>query len=168
MGRIGMSQGELRRVEVLARVKSKELKVGDAASLSGGQLPASKAFVEAVSRGRGQGAAASRRGACESPRAKPARFRRRVMKLVREKYGEGARENDLGRRWQRNIWRAKTGCGSTGRRCGGGCWRKGCGVGNASGRGIGSGESGGGTLGNWCRWTEVFTIGWKGAEQAAA
>jgi hypothetical protein len=28
MGRIGMSQGELRSVEVLARVKSKELKVG--------------------------------------------------------------------------------------------------------------------------------------------
>ena len=33
MGRIGMSQRELRRVEVLARVKSKELKVVDAASL---------------------------------------------------------------------------------------------------------------------------------------
>ena len=35
MGRIGMSQRELRRVEVLARVKSKELKVVDVASLVG-------------------------------------------------------------------------------------------------------------------------------------
>jgi transposase len=35
MGRIGMSLRELRRVEVLARVKSKELKVVDAASLVG-------------------------------------------------------------------------------------------------------------------------------------
>ena len=35
MGRIGMSQKELRRVEVLARVKSGELKVMDAASLVG-------------------------------------------------------------------------------------------------------------------------------------
>jgi hypothetical protein len=35
MGRIGMSQRELRRVEVLARVKSKELKVVDVARLVG-------------------------------------------------------------------------------------------------------------------------------------
>src|ERR1019366_8610634 len=35
MGRIGMSRRELRRVEVLARVKSKQLKVVDAASLVG-------------------------------------------------------------------------------------------------------------------------------------
>ena len=35
MGRIGMSQRELRRMEELARVKSKELRVVDAASVLG-------------------------------------------------------------------------------------------------------------------------------------
>src|SRR6266699_2896216 len=99
MGRIGMSQKELRRVEVLARVKSRELKVLDAASL-----------VE-------------------------------------------ARESDLGRPWQPSIWRAKTGCRWMRRRCGDGCWRKGCGADSANGNRIGSGESDGGTLGSWCRWT---------------
>ena len=41
MGRIGMSQRELCRVGVLARVKSKELKVVDAASLVGADEPVS-------------------------------------------------------------------------------------------------------------------------------
>ena len=163
MGRIGMSQRELRRVEVLARVKSKELKVVDAASLVGVSYRQAKRLWK---RYREEGAkglkhrSAGRRVA----RAKPARFRRRVMKLVRKKYG-GVRESGLDRRWRRNIWRVKTVCRWMRRRCGGGCWRKGCGVGDASGRRIGSGESGGGTLGNWCRWTEVFTIGWKGADR---
>ena len=59
-----MSQ-ELRRVEVLARVKSKEAQGGGCGEPDGGELPAGETIVEAVSRGRGQGAAASRRGACE-------------------------------------------------------------------------------------------------------
>src|ERR1700680_3945709 len=91
MGRIGMSQRELRRVEVLARVKSKELKVGDGASLVGVSYRQGKRlwkrYREEGARGlkhRGVGRA--------SARAKPARFRRRVMKLVREKYGEGEGE----------------------------------------------------------------------------
>src|SRR5258708_5570734 len=46
MGRIGMSQEELRRVEVLARVKSKELKVVDAASLLDGDGCGDAAAVE--------------------------------------------------------------------------------------------------------------------------
>jgi transposase len=91
MGRIGMSQGELRRVEVLARVKSKELKVVDAASLVGVSYRQAKRLWK---RYREEGAKGLRhRGAGRaSRRAKPARFRRRVMKLVREKYGEGEGE----------------------------------------------------------------------------
>lgn len=91
MGRIGMSQRELRRVEVLARVKSKELKVVDAASLVGVSYRQAKRLWK---RYREQGAKGLRhRGAGRaSARAKPAKFRRRVMKLVREKYGAGEGE----------------------------------------------------------------------------
>ena len=91
MGRIGRSQMELGRVEVLARVKSKELKVVDAASLVGVSYRQAKGLWK---RYREEGAKGLRhRGAGRaSARAKPVKFRRRVMKLVREKYGEGEGE----------------------------------------------------------------------------
>src|ERR1700692_3692122 len=91
MGRIGMSVRELRRVEVLARVKSKTLKVVDAASLVGVSYRQAKRLWK---RYREEGAAGRKhRGAGGvSARAKPAKFRRRVLKLVREKYGEGEGE----------------------------------------------------------------------------
>ena len=91
MGRIGMSQKELRRVEVLARVKSRELKVVDAASLVGVSYRHAKRLWK---RYREEGAQGLRHRSAgrASPRAKPARFRRRVMKLVREKYGGGEGE----------------------------------------------------------------------------
>src|ERR1019366_758468 len=57
----------------------------------GGELPAREAVVEAVSGGRGQGLRHRSAGRA-SARAKPARFRRRVIQLVREKYGEGEGE----------------------------------------------------------------------------
>lgn len=91
MGRIGMSQRELRRVEVLARVKNRELKVVDAASLVGVSYRQAKRLWK---RYREEGAKGLRhRGAGRrSARAKPTRFRRRVLQLVREKYGEGEGE----------------------------------------------------------------------------
>jgi transposase len=91
MGRIGMSQGELRRVEVLARVKSKELKVGDAASLVGVSYRQAKRLWK---RYREEGAKGLKHGSAGrvSARAKPEKFRRRVMKLVQEKYGESEGE----------------------------------------------------------------------------
>jgi transposase len=92
MGRIEMSLRELRRVEVLARVKSKELKVTDAASLVGVSYRQAKRLWK---RYREQGAKGLKHGSAgrASARAKPGKFRRRVMKLVREKYGgsEGER-----------------------------------------------------------------------------
>jgi transposase len=91
MGRIGMSQRELRRVEVLARVKSKELKVGDAASLVGVSYRQAKRLWKRYREEGAQGLKHRSAGRV-SARAKPARFRRRVMKLVREKYGEGEGE----------------------------------------------------------------------------
>ena len=91
MGRIGMSQKELRRVEVLARVKSKELKVLDAASLVGVSYRQAKRLWKRYREEGAQGLKHRSAGRA-SARAKPARFRRRVMRLVREKYGEGEGE----------------------------------------------------------------------------
>src|ERR1017187_846079 len=92
MGRIGMSQKELRRVEVLARVKSRELKVVDAASLMGVSYRQARRLGK---RHREEGAQGLKHRSVgrASARAKPARFRRRVLRLVREKYGgsEGER-----------------------------------------------------------------------------
>ena len=91
MGRIGMSQRELRRVEVLSRVKSKELKVLDAASLLRVSYRQAKRLWK---RYREEGAPGLRHGNAghASARAKPAKFRRRVLQLVREKYGGGEGE----------------------------------------------------------------------------
>ena len=91
MGRIGMSQKELRRVGVLARVKSKELKVVDAASLVGVSYRQGKRLWKRYQEEGAQGLKHRSAGRA-SARAKPTRFRRRVMKLVREKYGEGEGE----------------------------------------------------------------------------
>jgi transposase len=86
-----MSVEELRRVEVLARVKSKTLKVVDAASLVGVSYRQAKRLWK---RYREEGARGLKHRSVggASARAKPLRFRRRVIKLVREKYGEGEGE----------------------------------------------------------------------------
>jgi transposase len=86
-----MSLRELRRVEVLARVKSKELKVLDAASLVGVSYRHAKRLWKRYREEGAQGLKHRNAGRA-SARAKPARFRRRVMRLVREKYGEGEGE----------------------------------------------------------------------------
>ena len=92
MGRIEMSLRELRRVEVLARVKSGELKVVDAASLVGVSYRQVKRLWKRYQEEGAKGLKHRSAGGA-SARAKPARFRRRVMKLVGEKYGgsEGGR-----------------------------------------------------------------------------
>ena len=91
MGRIGMSQGELQRVEVLVRVKSKELKVVDAGSLLGVSYRQAKRLWKRY-REEGAKGLKHRSAGRESARAKPAKFRRRVLQLVREKYGGGEGE----------------------------------------------------------------------------
>jgi hypothetical protein len=86
-----MSRKELRRVEVLARVKSKELKVVDAARLVGVSYRQGKRLWKRY-REEGAPGLKHRSAGRASARAKPAKFRRRVMKLVREKYGGGEGE----------------------------------------------------------------------------
>jgi transposase len=91
MGRIGMSQRELRRIEVLSRVSSQELKAVDAASL----MPVSYRQAKRLwKRYRVEGAKGLRHGNAgrASARAEPANFRRQVLHLVREKYGGGEGE----------------------------------------------------------------------------
>ncbi len=91
MGRTEMSVEELRRVEVLARVKSKTLKVVDAASLVGVSYRQAKRLWKRYQEEGARGLKHRSVGRA-SARAKPLRFRRRVMKLVREKYGAGEGE----------------------------------------------------------------------------
>jgi hypothetical protein len=81
-----MSQEELRRVEVLARVRSQQLRVVDAGRLMAVSYRQAKRLWK---RYREQGAAGLKhRGAGKSSnRGYPLQFRQRVLALVREKYG---------------------------------------------------------------------------------
>ncbi|MGA2098677.1 MAG: ISNCY family transposase [Candidatus Acidiferrum sp.] len=81
-----MSKEELRRVEVLARVRSKQLRVVDAASLLGVSYRQAKRLWK---RYRKAGAGGLRHGSAgqTSNRAYPGKFREGVLRLVREKYG---------------------------------------------------------------------------------
>lgn len=80
-----MSSPELRRVEVLARVKSEDLKLVDAAELMGVSYRQARRLWQ---RYRKQGAAGLKHGNAgrASHRARPKRFREKVLRLVRAKY----------------------------------------------------------------------------------
>ena len=86
MGRIEMSEKELRRVEVLARVKRRDLKVVDAASLVNVSYRQAKRLWK---RYREEGAAGlqHRSAGRRSNRAHDEKFRQQVLRRVREKYG---------------------------------------------------------------------------------
>jgi transposase len=80
-----MSKEELRRVGVLARVKSKELRVADAAVLLGVCYRQAKRLWQ---RYREEGAAGLKHGSAGQPshRAYDKKFRHKTLRLVREKY----------------------------------------------------------------------------------
>jgi transposase len=80
-----MSKEELRRVEVLARVKSKQLRVVDAALLLHLSYRQAKRLWKLY---REEGAAGLKHGGAGRPsnRAYEPKFRREVLRLVREKY----------------------------------------------------------------------------------
>ena len=81
-----MSQRELARVEVLARVRSLQLRLVDAARLMQVSYRQAKRLWK---RYRENGAAGLRHGSAGRPshRARDERFRQRVLRRVREKYG---------------------------------------------------------------------------------
>ena len=86
MGRTEMSRRELSRVEVLARVRSQQLRVVDAAALMGLSYRQAKRLWK---RYREEGAAGlkHRSAGRQSNRAHEPKLRRKVLRLVREKYG---------------------------------------------------------------------------------
>src|SRR6266704_6084749 len=86
LGRTEMSQRELGRVEVLARVRSQQLRVVDAARLMRVSYRQAKRLWK---RYREEGAAGlkHRSAGTSSHRAYERKFRRTVLRRVREKYG---------------------------------------------------------------------------------
>jgi transposase len=91
LGRTGMSQEELRRVEVLARVRSHQLGVSDAARIMRVSYRQAKRLWK---RYREEGAVGikHRSAGRKSNRACPLKFRQQVLGLVRKKYGGGVGE----------------------------------------------------------------------------
>jgi len=85
LGRTEMSQEELKKVEVLARVQGGGLRVKDAAALLGLSYRQAKRLWK---RYRQEGAAGMRHGSAgrRSNRAYPANLRNEVLEQVREKY----------------------------------------------------------------------------------
>src|SRR6266480_457027 len=81
-----MSKGELERVGVLARVRSKQLLVVDAARLMRVSYRQAKRLWK---RYREDGATGLKHGSAgrSSNRAHDAKFRKKALRLVREKYG---------------------------------------------------------------------------------
>jgi hypothetical protein len=87
-----MSRRELERVEVMGRVRSEELQLGDAAAVLGLSYRQTKRVWRRYREG---GAEALKHGNAgrESNRGKPRKLRRRVLSLIRKKYSgvEGKR-----------------------------------------------------------------------------
>ncbi len=81
-----MSRRELGRVEVLARVRSRQLRVVDAARLMHVSYRQAKRLWKRY-REEGAGGLKHWGAGRRSNRAQPGRFRRKVLRLVREKYG---------------------------------------------------------------------------------
>src|ERR1700731_2196176 len=83
--RTAMSTRELRRAEVLARVKSQTLRLVDAAKMLELSYRQTKRLWKRY-RGEGAKELQHRSAGSGSNRAKPEKFRRGVLQLIREKY----------------------------------------------------------------------------------
>ena len=150
----------------MARVKAGELRVKDAAAVMRVSYRQAKRLWKRYQSG---GTAALKHGNAgrNSHRAWPMKDRRKILKLVREKYS-----GDEKRRFGPTLatehlasedhlevhpetlrrWMLRKGCGAR--------------LGNVSR--IGRGASGGRTSGNWCSWTAVSTIGIKDVARGPA
>src|SRR5258708_36938791 len=80
-----MSTGELRRAEVMGRVKSKALRLTDAAKILELSYRQTKRLWKRY-RGEGAKGLQHRSAGKGSNRAKPEEFRRKVLQLIRKKY----------------------------------------------------------------------------------
>src|SRR2546422_712423 len=162
-----MSKRELGRVEVVARVRSKQLRVVDAARLMRVSYRQAKRLWKRYGE---EGAAGLKHRSAGQPsnRAYEEKFRQKVLRLVREKYGGPVGERFGPTLAAEHLGIAGWACRWMPKRCDAGCWRKGCGVASGSGGGTGDGASARSTLGRWCRWTAVFTTGWRSAVRRVA
>src|SRR5262249_40416148 len=161
-----MSKRELERVEVLARVRSKQLRLGDAARLMRVCYRQAKRLWK---RYREEGAAGlkHRSAGRASHHARELKFRQRVLQLVGEKYGGPVGER-FGPTLAAEHLASEDGLqvhAETLRR-----WMRprGYGAGNGSGVGIVGGASARSILGRWCRWMAAFTLGWRNVARRAA
>ena len=104
-----MSQRELKRAGILERVAGGELRLVEGSELMGLSYRQGKRLWR---RYREKGPAGLVHGNVgrSSNRAKPGKFRRRVLKLVREKYS-GGEGSGLGRRWRQREGRGGRGGG---------------------------------------------------------
>ena len=107
MGRTEMSKRELGRVEVLARVRSKQLQVVDAGRLLRVSYRQAKRLWK---RYREEGAAGLKHRSAGRPRI--ARARRSFGRRCCGGCGRSTAErwaSDLGRRWRPSTWNPRTG-----------------------------------------------------------
>src|SRR6266853_421500 len=162
-----MSKGELERVGVLARVRSKQLLVVDAARL----MRVGEREAKRLGKGyREDGAAGLKHGSAgrSSNRAHDAKFRKKALRLVREKYGGPVGER-FGPTLAAEHLASEDGLkvdAETLRR-----WMLGEGLWSRERKSVGSivvDASARNTLGSWCKWTAVFTLGWKNVVRRAA
>ena len=159
-----MSKKELGRVEVLSRVRSRQLRVVDAGRLMRVGYRQAKRLWQ---RYREEGAAGLKHRSAGRPsnRAYEPKFRQKVLRLVREKYGGPVGERfgptlaaehlvsedglsvdaETLRRWDAGSRTLEPGAGD-----------------------IGGGASARSTLERWCKWTAAFTRGWRSAGRRAA
>ena len=161
-----MNERELRRVGVLTRVEAGELKLRHAAELMGRSYRQALR-VWARYRAAGPEGLQHRNAGRRSNRAKPEKFRKKVLRLVRKKYGgeEGERfgptlaaehlEADDGQKIDHETlrrWMLAEGLWSRGRK------RK-----QHRRR-----REGSRTLESWCSWTAASTSGWRGVGRSNA
>src|SRR5712692_54509 len=134
-----MSKRELGRVEVLARVRSKQLRVVDAARLMRVSYRQAKRLWKRYGE-EGAAGLKHRSAGRSSNRAYEEKFRQKVLRHVREKYG-GAVGERFGPTLAVEHWHRRMGCRWMPKRCGG----------------TDDGGNARNTLGRWCSWTAVFT-----------
>src|SRR6185295_13933053 len=86
LGRISMNVRELKRQEVMSRVKRKEIGLADAAALMDVSYRQAKRIWRRYRQSGAKGLVHASVGRSSS-RSKPAEFRRKVLARIQEKYG---------------------------------------------------------------------------------
>jgi Helix-turn-helix domain len=161
-----MSQEELRRVEVLARVRSEELQVVDASRLLGMSYRQAKRLWRRY-REQGPAGLKHRSAGRRSHRGYGQEFRRRVLHLVRKKYGGAVGERfgpTLAAEHLASEDRLRVGAETLRR------WMLTEGLWSRERRRHKHrhGDSAKSTSANWCRWTGAFILGLRTADRKAA